>query len=126
MQPVERLTRLSGAAYDELLSKAVVFLDLIDASAVTTIVECMVRGTPLLVNRLPAVVEYLGTDYPLYFETLEEAATKLSNPTSVQAAHRHIKCNPVVKQLTPQAFLNNFVETETYRKALVAVSRAAR
>jgi hypothetical protein len=122
MQPVERLPRLSGEAYDELLSQTVVFLDLIDASAVTAIVECMVRGTPLLVNRLPPVVEYLGADYPFYFATLEEAATKLSDPAAVWAAHRHLKANPMVKQLAPQAFLNGFAETQVYKRALAAAS----
>jgi hypothetical protein len=122
IQPVEQLPRLSGDAYDELLSKAVVFLDLIDASAVTTIVECMVRGTPLLVNRLPGVVEYLGTDYPFYFDTLEEAAAKLSDPMTVRAAHYHMKSNPVVKQLAPQAFLNAFAKTNVYQEVLDAAS----
>jgi hypothetical protein len=122
VQPVEHVPRLADVAYDELLSKAVVFLDLIDASAVTTIVECMVRGTPLLVNRLPGVVEYLGTDYPFYFDTLEEAAAKLSDPMTVQAAHHYMKSNPVVKQLAPQAFLSALAETGVYQEVLGAAS----
>ena len=122
VQPVELLPRLSDVAYDDLLSKSVAFLNLIDASAVTTIVECMVRGTPLLVNRIPPVIEYLGSDYPFYFDTLEEAATKLSDSTTVRAAHRHMQSNPMVKQLAPQAFLNSFAETRIYEKVLATAS----
>ena len=38
-----------------------------DASAVNTIIECKVRNTPVIVNRLPAVVEILGENYPFYY-----------------------------------------------------------
>jgi len=58
--------------YDILLSKNIVFIHLIDASANNTIIECIIRNTPIIVNRLEAVVEYLGKDYPLYFNNLDE------------------------------------------------------
>ena len=65
MKSVEVMEHLSDSAYDELLSDIVVFLNLIDASAVNTVIECIVRNTPLIINRLPAIVEILGEDYPL-------------------------------------------------------------
>ena len=65
MKSVEVMEHLSDSAYDELLSENVVFLNLIDASAVNTVIECIVRNTPLIINRLPAIVEILGEDYPL-------------------------------------------------------------
>ncbi len=121
--PVATLPRLSGTAYDDLLSRSVVFLDLIDASGVTTIVECMVRGTPVMVNPLPAVVEYLGADYPLYFESLDEAADKLSDAALIRAAHGHLRSNPMVSRLRPQAFLDAFVRTAGYTAVLGAARR---
>jgi hypothetical protein len=60
------------AEYDELLSQNIVFVDLFDASANNTVLECIVRRTPIIVNRLEGVVEYLGEDYPLYFSELSE------------------------------------------------------
>lgn len=42
-------------------------MNLIDASAVNTVIECIIRNTPLIVNRRPAIVEILGDDYPLYY-----------------------------------------------------------
>ena len=56
--------------YDQLLEKNIVFIELIDASANNTILECIVRNTPIIVNKIEPVVEYLGDDYPLYFENL--------------------------------------------------------
>ncbi|HZU14652.1 MAG TPA: hypothetical protein VFB58_17585 [Chloroflexota bacterium] len=117
-QPVERLPRLTDDAYDDLLSRSVIFLDLIDASAVTTVVECLARATPLLINRHPAVVEYLGADYPFYFDSLEEAECKLADRCLIWAAHRHMLSNPIVRQLAPQAFLDAFAATQLYQKAL--------
>jgi hypothetical protein len=65
---------LGNAEFDKLLSENVVFIDLVDASAVNTIIECTVRNTPILVNPLPAVVEYLGPRYPLYWQGQRTAA----------------------------------------------------
>ena len=58
------VTYMSDIDYDELLTKNIVFLDLYDSSANNAIIECIARGTPILVNPIPAVVEYLGEDYP--------------------------------------------------------------
>lgn len=58
--------------YDELLTKNIVFLDLFDAGCNNTILECIVRNTPIIVRRMEGVEEYLGKEYPLYFNELEE------------------------------------------------------
>ena len=65
--------QISNADYDRLLSENIVFVELHDANANNAIIECIARATPLLINPLPAVVEYLGRDYPLYYSSLEEA-----------------------------------------------------
>ena len=65
---VETLSHLADDEYDELLSTSVVFLHLVDAAAVNTIIECIARSTPIVVNRLPATIEYLGVDYPLFYD----------------------------------------------------------
>jgi hypothetical protein len=119
-QPALVCDRLSGDEYDDLLSRSIVFLDLIDASGVTTVVECLVRGTPLLVNRIQPVEEYLGSDYPFYFDSLEEAAGKLQSPDLILSAHEHMRANPLAPALRPQAFLDALARTETYARALEA------
>lgn len=84
------LNDLSNDDYDQLLTSNVVFLNLIDASACNTIIECIVRNTPILVNRLPAVVEYLGNDYPLYYNSLEEAYELLTDNEKLLKAHKYL------------------------------------
>jgi hypothetical protein len=87
---VKILQHVDNEHYDELLETSVVFLNLVDCSAVNTILECIVRNTPILVNPLPAVVEYLGEGYPLYYKTLEEAAQLLICDEALKSAHHYL------------------------------------
>lgn len=66
---VELIQHCSDQDYDQLLATSVVYLDLVDASACNTVIECIVRNVPVSINRLPAIEEYLGKDYPLYHPT---------------------------------------------------------
>ena len=66
-EKMEIIEHLDNDKYDELLSENIVCIHLVDASAVNTLIECIVRNTPIIVNRHPAVVELLGPWYPLYY-----------------------------------------------------------
>lgn len=64
---VDYIDHVNNIEYDKLLSENIVFIHLVDASAVNTVIECIVRNTPIIINKHPAIVELLGTKYPLYF-----------------------------------------------------------
>lgn len=100
--------------YDRLLKSSLVFLDLYDSSANNAIIECIARNTPLLVNALPAVVEYLGPEYPLYFENLEDAADKAMNDTLVLDAHRYL-VSMDKSILAPDTFRDSIVNSSIYQ-----------
>jgi hypothetical protein len=68
----------SSEEYDDLLSKNIVFIDLYDAGANNTVLECIARNTPIIVNRIQGVIEYLGKDYPLYFDNLTEVPSLIN------------------------------------------------
>lgn len=70
---VDIIDYLANDEYDELLSQNIVFLDLIDCSAVNTVIECIARNTPLIVNRHPALTELLGESYPGFYDSYLEA-----------------------------------------------------
>jgi len=76
--------------YDEYLSKNIVFIDLFDAAANNTVLECIVRKTPIIVNKIPGVIDYLGEDYPLYFSDLEDVPALLSEEKLLEA-HEYLK-----------------------------------
>jgi hypothetical protein len=90
-RPVEILEKLDDKTYDDLLKTSIIFIKLLDASAVNTIIEAIVRNTPVLVNPLDAVVEYLGKDYPFYYNTLEEASKKANDPYLIRKAYFYLK-----------------------------------
>jgi hypothetical protein len=123
-RPVQVTARLNHPDYDALLAKSVIFLDLIDASGVTTVVECLARGTPLLINKIPAVEEYLGADYPLYYSSLCEAEYKLQQKNLIIDGHHHLMASQVRKEITPQAFLQRITSTATYERALNQIGEA--
>lgn len=77
--------------YDALLTNNLVFLNLVDGSAVNTLIECTVRNTPVFVNRHPAAVEILGTKYPLYYTTPSDINRLLEDPVCIRLAHDHMK-----------------------------------
>ena len=86
---VTLLPTLSDVDYDNLLTQNVVFLKLVDAAAVNTVLECIMRETPLVVNRHPAIVEVLGEGYPLYYDDLQDVVKLLSIET-IFAAHQYL------------------------------------
>jgi len=81
--------RLDDAGYERLLAESVVFLELLTVAASNVVVECMVRGTPLVVNRLPAIEDYLGRDYPLFYDDLADAH-RLLDRASLRAGHAYL------------------------------------
>lgn len=90
MSAVKILDYLPNDQYDKMLTSSVIFLDLYDCAACNVILECVIRNTPILINKLPTIEEYIGSDYPLFYNNLEEAATLL-NEKSLLAATEYLK-----------------------------------
>lgn len=110
---IERIPYRQAQGFDELLAENLVFADIIDATANNTVVECIVRHTPILVNRLPAIEEYLGPRYPFYFDSLEEAARKAEDDACVEAAHAYLVAMPK-ERFTGEYFRNTLASSELY------------
>jgi hypothetical protein len=92
---------LTNSEYDHILSKNICLLNVFNSSANNTVLECIVRNTPLLVNRNPAIIEYLGIDYPLYFSDINDL-NKLIN--SKKFIHLLIKTVNYLKNLDKRKF----------------------
>lgn len=105
---------VSHTYYDQLLSKNLVFINLLDASANNCVIECIVRNTPLLVNRHPAAKEYLGADYPFFYDTLEEAAKYAEDIDRVKAAHQYLKEQDKTR-FSQEYFVQSFLNSEVYK-----------
>lgn len=112
---VEVLMHLPNDQYDELLSCNIAMVQLEAASANNAVVECLARGTPLLVNRLPAVEEYLGCDYPLYYDGLEQAAELMMDLGRLKATHEYLLDSQLRRRLAPSYFRSTFEQSEVYQ-----------
>jgi hypothetical protein len=84
------LRDLNNSQYDYLMASSVILNQYWDVSASNTVVEAIARCTPLLVNRHPALVEYLGSDYPLYFDELRDVRTLLKDSARIRQGWRHL------------------------------------
>src|ERR1700733_6648898 len=111
---VEELAYLPNDSFDRLLSENIVFLDLYDTSANNAVVECIARATPLLVNPLPAIIEYLGDSYPFYFDSLEEAADKALDFDMVRRTHEYLLTCQTRTRLSQDSFVTDFRKSEVY------------
>lgn len=109
---VKIIDTVDNVTYDKLLANNVVFLDLIDCSAVNTIIECIVRNTPVVVNRLPGTIELLTKDYPLFYDKLTDVP-KLLKPKSVKKAHEYLtKLNK--ERFRIEYFNRSLISSEIY------------
>jgi Cu/Ag efflux protein CusF len=116
VKSIDFIEYLDNEMYDTLLTENIVFVHLVDASAVNTVIECAVRSTPIVINKHPAVVEVLGEDYPLYFanesdnyfKITSEVKTLMSDSNKIKRAHAYLK-KLNKNNLTMTYFLSNFV-----------------
>ena len=79
--------------YKQILRESLVIIDLWDAAANNAVLDAISCATPILVRRLPAVVEYLGREYPLYFDELFDLNVFIERITikDLQLAKDHIR-----------------------------------
>lgn len=79
-QYIDNLTSSLGFSYYE------------DAAASNELLEHIVSNTPIVVNRLPAVVEYIGSDYPLFYEDIEHEPDRyLTDDKRIEDCRRYLE-----------------------------------
>lgn len=108
---VQTLPFLDHDAYDDLLSTSVIFLDLISASSNNTVTECMLNETPLVVNRVPSVEEYLGSEYPLFYDALNDVYNLLSDPSIFEKASLYMKNLKYSENFTHDKLIRNIMDS---------------
>ena len=88
---IEIMEYVENDVYDQLLTKNIVFLNLVDGSAINTLLECLVRNTPIVINRHPAVIEILGENYPLLYDDISTIGAMLRLPNIIFETHLYLK-----------------------------------
>ena len=110
---VKILEFLPDDEFDNLFSSNIIFIDLLDASAANTIIESMVRNTPLVINKIDPIVEYLGEDYPLYFNNTDEIKYLLTDEKIIETVDYLTKMDK--SKLTIENFIESFKFSELYK-----------
>lgn len=111
-ESVKIIPFLDNDQYDNLLSNNIVFLNLIDASACNTLIECIIRNTPIIINPIPAVVELLGENYPLYYNTFYDISKILDNQSLLKQAYDYLY-NMNKTQYKIDTFMSDFTSIIT-------------
>lgn len=111
---IKSIEHLSNDEYDEYLSSSVVFLNLYGSSANNVIVECMDRNTPIIINKLEPIVEYLGESYPLFYNDINEANKLVKSKKSIAEATEYLSKLDKSK-LNINTFINDLSRSDIYK-----------
>ena len=110
----KRSYRLSSQEYEQKMTSSLVFEYYTQCAGSSVLVECIARQTPLVVNKTPATLAYLGKEYPLFFEISPEKIIKqaiddkvLLTDTSNYLLSRH-------KIISKESFIRDLSEHITY------------
>jgi hypothetical protein len=87
---VEQMPVVDDREFDELMASSVILCEYWDVSASNTVIEAIARSTPIFVNRLPALEEYLGAGYPLFFDHLDQVPSMLNDPARIRDASSYL------------------------------------
>jgi len=111
---------LTNEEYDSVVNNSFIVLDQINASANNVVIECISRNIPLFCNRLPAIEEYLGSDYPLYFNSIEHLEQLLLDKDTIKKAYNYLAHNPDLKErLSIKNFIKGILNSDITKRLLV-------
>lgn len=72
LKNIHIINELNNNEYEKLFQNCCIFLDLEDAVANNVILECIKFCTPILVKKNDSTTEYLGENYPFYFNSNDD------------------------------------------------------
>lgn len=105
---IKIIERLGDVEYEEFLAKSLVFLSLKHQGAANTIIlECIARNVPILVPNIPSCTEYIGKEYPLFYEPNKFDLSEVINWKNVISSIFYLK-NMDKRKFSPESFMLNF------------------
>jgi hypothetical protein len=110
---VELIPELPYSEYLKVYEDSIIYLELYDVVACNAIVDCIATNCPIILNRLPGAEEYLGKDYPLFYESTNEVYAMLENMDLIKDAHEYLKEMDKTK-FKLESFKDSFLKSEIY------------
>ena len=105
--------KLNNKDYDDLITKNIIFSHLYDVSANNTLLEAIVYKVPIVINKHPAIIEYLGTDYPLYYMDISELDDNFIKDDKIIDAYNYLN-NYNSTKIMYQNFCGELLENFKY------------
>ena len=113
------IKQLNDTEYDTLLINSYVILNQFTSSANNALLECIALNIPIFCNRLPAVEEYIGKDYPLYFKNIEDLEKLIYNAEKIKKAYEYLlNMNEIKKKLELDTFIHDILNSNITRSIL--------
>lgn len=88
----------------EILQGNIAFAYYYATSAPGAVLECIATHTPILVNPLPTIIEYLGENYPFYYYSYDDAIEKAQNPELVLESYEYLRNHSGKSEFNPDYF----------------------
>jgi len=81
-----------------------------DVAASNALLEHIVTTTPIIVNKLPAVIEYIGEKYPMFYENIKDMPDKyLLNESFINETHQYLIERSKLDIFTINNFKNDII-----------------
>ena len=110
------IIKLSNEKYDNFLSKNIVITNVKGSSTNNGLIECIARKTPIFINKIDAVREYLGEDYPMYYNNINEIQNIINSDNLdnliIKTSEYLSKYCPVRDKLSGEYFLESVLNSE--------------
>ena len=99
--------------YDILVQGSILVLPLFDAAANNSVLECIISNNPIFVTRCEGTEEYLGKDYPMFFNDITEINPILESKESIFEIYEKTQnylCNMDKSHLTYKRFYSDILK----------------
>ena len=102
---VNHIRYINDEQYNNIFHKSIIFLNLYSSTCNNVIMEAITSNCPIVINRLEPIEDYLGKDYPLFYDTLREASLLIENDEMIKEAHNYLQ-----KMDRSRFTINNMIE----------------
>ena len=101
---IQLVNELTNHEYARLFRNCCIFADIVECIANNTILECIKFNTPIILRRSPSAEEYLGINYPLFFDTIDDIH---SLEEEVFLLHLIVQAHYYLKKMNKQHLMLN-------------------
>lgn len=113
-ESVHKFQLLDYNQYLKLYKNNIFLLDTWSVTACNLVLDCISTNAPVIINRCEANREYLGDEYPLFFDHVDQIANLVTDLSLLQSAHDYLKRMDKHK-LSLQSFKNTFLTSKIYQ-----------